>query len=84
MQRPVIRLNYALPYGLAFAMEAKVECTSLGHDLPQGGLEYLEIQIAVNLQVLTYVVDRTFLVNLLVPPDTKLSCRQLPLVVLGY
>ena len=83
MHRPVIRLINALQDGLAFVMETDMEGVDFAYHVPQGRLEQLDVQIAVNLQVLAYVIDRAFLMKALMVPDTKLPCRQPPLMVPG-
>jgi hypothetical protein len=83
MHGPVIRLIDALQYGLAFVMETKMEGVNFAYDVPESRLKYLDVQIAVNLQVLTYVINRAFRMKALMVPDTKLPCRQLPLAVPG-
>ncbi len=82
-QRPVIRLLDALPHDLTVNTEAKVERIDFAYDAPQSRLEYLKIQVTLDLQVLADVVDRAFRMKPLMIPDSKLPCGQLPLVIPG-
>jgi hypothetical protein len=80
---PIIRLIDPLENHLIFDAETEMERIDLVHHIPQGRLEDSHVQIAVNLQVLTCVIDRAFPQKALVMPDTKLPCRQLPLPAPG-
>src|SRR5216683_1140872 len=80
VERPVGAPIDILPQRLAISAKTEMASLGLADGALQGDLKQIHVQITMDLEILTRVVDRIIRTELLGMPDTKLPGHQFPAI----